>query len=126
MLTNEQFGARLKAQRNRLGLTQAGLAKSLGIQPVTQYSYEKGVRTPNAEYLIKASQLGVNIHYLFRNDQDNLLSENSDEADELIIHVLQEAESRSRDSKGRLLDFQYRAQKILEKLNEKFTLSIKP
>ncbi|EPU3934610.1 helix-turn-helix domain-containing protein [Morganella morganii] len=55
---------RLKEERKRLGLTQVSFAEIAGVQPTTQVNYEKGTRTPDAEYLEKVGKAGVDVLYI--------------------------------------------------------------
>lgn len=57
-------GARLKAERERLGLGQLDLAEPAGVTRNTQWAYEKGERAPDAWYLACAARLGVDVLYV--------------------------------------------------------------
>lgn len=58
------FGTRLRAERTRLGLTQAEMGKKAGIQRLAQIQYEAETRTPTIRYLSKISVAGVDLQYL--------------------------------------------------------------
>ena len=58
------FFDRLKEQRNTLGLSQNALADLCGIALRTQQNYEKGTRSPDAEYLALLHQHGFDVLYL--------------------------------------------------------------
>ena len=58
------IGDRLRAERERLKLSQAELAESGGVKPLTQHSYEKGSSYPNADYLAKVNDLGIDALYV--------------------------------------------------------------
>lgn len=59
------FAKRLRKLRLEAELTQAELAKRLGLDHTTISSYERGVSTPNHELLAKiASVFGVSVDYL--------------------------------------------------------------
>ncbi len=58
------LGARLLEERARLGLTQATVARELGIARRTQINYESGMRAPDATYLHELQRLGFDIDYL--------------------------------------------------------------
>ena len=58
------IGERLRAERERLKLSQAAIAEAGGVKPLTQFSYEKGSSYPNADYLAKVSELGVDALYV--------------------------------------------------------------
>ncbi len=59
------FAMRLKAERVRLGLTQAELAELGGVHVNSQAGYEKDSSSPTAEYLARVATHGVDIGYLF-------------------------------------------------------------
>jgi transcriptional regulator with XRE-family HTH domain len=46
MSTNVEIGARLKSERQRIGLTQEELAFATSISKTSQVNYESGKRTP--------------------------------------------------------------------------------
>lgn len=58
------FGERLREERKRLILTQDEIAERLGITKQSQGLYERGQRTPNAEYLIGLFELGGDPAYV--------------------------------------------------------------
>lgn len=69
----EDFGKRLKEERERLGLTQAQFAQKCGVGRTAQFNYERGEREPSFSYMDAAEKLGVDIHYVFggtRRDKD--------------------------------------------------------
>lgn len=66
------FGTRLKTERKRLQLTQVELAALGGLQKNAQIDYEKGESSPNADYLMKVAQAGVDIGFLFYNTRSGL------------------------------------------------------
>lgn len=61
----EDFGKRLKEERERLGLSQAKFAEACGVGKTAQYTYEKGDREPAYSYMDAAEKLGVDSHYVF-------------------------------------------------------------
>lgn len=61
---NTTIGDRLRAQRERLGVTQAGLAEAGGVQRRAQLNYEAGDRFPDAAYLAAVAQVGVDVLYV--------------------------------------------------------------
>jgi len=58
---NNNFGKRLKEERNRLGLTQLELAKKIGVTSKTISNYETGMFHTPLMYMIKE---GIDIGYL--------------------------------------------------------------
>lgn len=65
----EEQGVRLRSERKRIGLRQEDFAKKCGVSKRTQVYYEKGVRSPNQDYWFAASDLGVDITYIFDGDR---------------------------------------------------------
>ncbi|MEO8343378.1 MAG: helix-turn-helix transcriptional regulator [Gallionella sp.] len=61
----DDFGKRLKEERERLGLSQAKFAEACGVGKTAQYTYEKGDREPSYSYMDTAEKLGVDAHYVF-------------------------------------------------------------
>ena len=57
-------GARLQAERKRLGLTQQDVANHAFIHRQTQVNYEKDKRVPPIDYLDAISQLGIDSTYV--------------------------------------------------------------
>ena len=58
------IGDRLRSERERLKLSQAALAERGGVKPLTQHSYEKGSSYPNADYLAKVVECGIDVLYV--------------------------------------------------------------
>lgn len=58
------IGDRLKEERERLGLNQTDFAALAGASKNTQYNYEKGERSPDANYLSAAAAQGVDVLYV--------------------------------------------------------------
>ena len=61
------FGERLKLEREKLGFTQADFASQIGINRMTQASYESGKRSPDAVYLAMARGFGVDVGFVLFN-----------------------------------------------------------
>lgn len=131
MMRIQVFGARLKEERFRLGLSQRELATIGGVTRTSQMLYEKGTRPPTAEYLMRIMEAGVDMDRLLP-AQKRVQAEHarrfSEEAkDRMTIRrsslhaVLTLADKIGRDRKGRLLDLELRnalTEKILDALAE--------
>ena len=66
----KQFGARIKSARKSLGLTQADLAKKIGVTKQAITTYETGIREPSFRNLIKLSRvLNVTTDWLLGENQ---------------------------------------------------------
>lgn len=57
-------GARLREERERLGLSQADFAAIGDASKRTQIQWEKGAAAPNAEFLALVAQAGVDVLYV--------------------------------------------------------------
>ncbi|HHX6814690.1 helix-turn-helix domain-containing protein [Pseudomonas aeruginosa] len=58
------IGERLKEERIRLGYNQADFAAIAGVAKTSQFNYEKGERSPDAEYLAAVAEAGVDVLYV--------------------------------------------------------------
>ena len=72
------IGARLKAERERLGLTQPAIAKVAGTTKKSQIDYEKGTTSPKADYLLAVSQAGVDLIYVLTGKRSDGIGESAD------------------------------------------------
>lgn len=106
------FGEKLAKERKRLGLKVAELADKCGINPATQYLYEKGDRHPSSIYLENVFSLGVRPEALFDSlkDQGNSLTQSN------LKQAFFKVDQECRDNEGRLLDTHPRFERLLEEL----------
>ncbi|WP_039917606.1 helix-turn-helix domain-containing protein [Cellvibrio mixtus] len=58
------IGDRLRKERERLGLNQPEFGAIAGVSKTTQFNYEKGDRSPDAEYLAAIAGAGVDVLYV--------------------------------------------------------------
>ena len=58
------FGKNLKIERLRLGLNQSEIAEIGGVSKATQVAYEADSTKPDAAYLSRVSEAGVDVHWL--------------------------------------------------------------
>ena len=58
------FGQRLREERERLGLTQVEFGKRCGVFKSTQFRYEKSERSPDVDYWQACNALGVDVQYV--------------------------------------------------------------
>ncbi|MGB9669934.1 MAG: helix-turn-helix domain-containing protein [Halothiobacillaceae bacterium] len=58
------IGERLRAERDRLGLNQEAFGALGGVNRNSQANYEKGSRTPDADYLASISESGVDVLFV--------------------------------------------------------------
>lgn len=64
MPASVHIGERLRGERQRLGLAQSEFGAKCGVSKTSQFNYEAGERSPDAEYFLKAHELGVDTHYV--------------------------------------------------------------
>ena len=55
---------RLKEERERTGLSQEAFGAVGGVKKLTQFNYESGKRSPDAEYLGAISKISVDVTYI--------------------------------------------------------------
>jgi len=58
------FADRLRLERTRLRMTQAGMAELGGVSKASQISYESGASTPTVEYAAKLIEAGIDGQWL--------------------------------------------------------------
>lgn len=76
-----EFSERLKKLRKQAQLTQVDVAEKLGISQPAYASWERGVKKPTQENLVKIAQiLNVSVDYLVGNSE-----EKSDEIDNIEL-----------------------------------------
>lgn len=66
-MTHKQIqacGQRLRAERERLKMTQDDFASAGGVKRVSQYLYEHGSRSPSLEYLLRVQLIGVDLSFV--------------------------------------------------------------
>lgn len=68
-----EFSERLKTLRKEAGLTQVDVAEKLGISQPAYASWERGLKKPTQDNLVKIAQiLNVSVDYLVGNSQETL------------------------------------------------------
>ncbi|MGF6641603.1 helix-turn-helix domain-containing protein [Paraburkholderia sp. MM6662-R1] len=60
----ETFGARLVAERERMGLAQGDMKAIAGVSRRAQFNYEQSVRLPDVGYLAALAMHGFDVAYL--------------------------------------------------------------
>ncbi|WP_065760982.1 helix-turn-helix domain-containing protein [Pseudomonas defluvii] len=82
------IGERLKEERERLGLSQTDFAALAGASKNSQYNYEKGERSPDANYLFAAAMQGVDVLYVITGERKPQLTDtvSAEEAEFLEVY----------------------------------------
>jgi transcriptional regulator with XRE-family HTH domain len=89
------IGERIKEERVRLGLNQGDFAVMAKVSKTTQFNYEKGERSPDAEYLAAVADAGVDVLYIVTgNRQLSAANSLTEEEGAVLAHfrVLPEAD----------------------------------
>ena len=87
------FGKKLKFLRKKVKITQANLAKKLGISPSTVGMYEQGRREPESKMLVKIAEFfNVSVDYLVDSKKRKKYFKNVDEIADEIEFILRNKE----------------------------------
>lgn len=68
----DNFSDRLRQERERVGLSQAEMAEAGGVKKLAQHNYEKGDRTPTADYLQKLVGAGIDVPFLLTGQRTSM------------------------------------------------------
>ncbi|MCT7309711.1 helix-turn-helix domain-containing protein [Ralstonia sp. CHL-2022] len=68
-MNTSSIAKRLREERKRLGLTQERFGAKGGVGKLAQLNYEKGERSPDAEYLAALTQIGVDVSYVLTGER---------------------------------------------------------
>jgi transcriptional regulator with XRE-family HTH domain len=63
------FGSRFREERRRLGLLQQEIADATGLSMRAIGTYERGVRSPDAEVLMRLVDLGMDVYYVLTGER---------------------------------------------------------
>ncbi|HBL7015545.1 helix-turn-helix domain-containing protein [Serratia marcescens] len=66
------IGLRIKEEREKLSLTQQGLADAIGVSKRTLIDWEKDRTSPTAVQLSSLSQLGVDVLYIVTGEKNSI------------------------------------------------------
>ncbi len=111
-----EFSERLKKLRKDAALTQVEVANKLGISQPAYASWERGIKKPTQDNLVKIAQiLNVSVDYLVGNSQETL-----DELDniELLFRMNSKGltEEEKEIFKKELIEFMEERKKLFTKL----------
>lgn len=110
-----EFSERLKKLRKDAGFTQVDVASKLGISQQAYASWERGVKKPTQDNLVKIAQvLNVSVDYLVGN-----LEEKSDALDNIELLFRMNSKGLSNEEKEifrkELIQFMEKRKKLFEK-----------
>ncbi len=91
-----KIGDRLREERVRLGFNQSELAAMAGVAKTSQFNYEKGERSPDAEYLAALAEKGLDVLYVVTGKRTPKDLENSDAEVFEFLRVLKEIDIADR------------------------------
>ncbi|SET61242.1 Transcriptional regulator, contains XRE-family HTH domain [Nitrosospira multiformis] len=63
------IASRLREERERLKMTQEAFAAACGVSRIAQVRYETNIRSPDANYLAAAAEIGVDVAYVIRGNE---------------------------------------------------------
>lgn len=106
-------GARLREARIAKNLSREDFAKMCGVQFTVQSHFEMGTRIPDASYLKKLMELGIDVHFVLTGHRDASSSEE--------MRLLNVFRSLSPEGKSMLL----RAAEHLERMDSGFAPLLK-
>lgn len=94
---NVLIGERLRAERDRLGLSQTEFCVAVGgVDRKSQFNYETGKRSPDAAYLAAASELGIDVRYVITGSRDYDLPEPLSAEEQTLLSYWRQASSDTR------------------------------
>ena len=110
-----EFSERLKSLRKQAGLTQVDVAEELGISQPAYASWERGVKKPTQENLVKIAQiLNVSVDYLVGNSE-----EKADELDNIEFLFRMNSKGLTKEEKEifkkELIEFMEKRKKAFKK-----------
>ncbi|MEY1594098.1 helix-turn-helix domain-containing protein [Burkholderia sp. Bmkn7] len=92
----DNFALRLKQERRRLRMTQDELGNSGGVRKQAQSNYEKGLRYPDANYLVGIAEAGVDVQYLLTGQTSNPATLRLANEEERLLAGFRELKSREK------------------------------
>lgn len=75
------FGERLRETREAMGLSQTAFAEMCGVGMRSQRNYEKGERSPDAEYMSALFRADIDIRYLLTGVRGEIYEKISNDLD---------------------------------------------
>jgi transcriptional regulator with XRE-family HTH domain len=79
------IGARIREERERLGLSQRAFGEVGGVEANAQGKYENGERTPKADYLARVAKRGVDVLYVLTGARTPVPIEGLSEVEEWVL-----------------------------------------
>lgn len=122
-----RIGARIRRERERLGLTQGAFAKAIGVGRLSSIHYELGDTSPNTEVLLLMKDAGVDIWFVLTGEtrEDIIDQQAMEKAVDLLLKMIFDLQAKP-DAKvmNELLLHFYRS--IRSTMNEEHDISEDP
>lgn len=122
-----RIGARIRRERERLGLTQGDFAKAIGVGRLSSIHYELGDTSPNTEVLLLMKDAGVDIWFVLTGEaREDLIDQRAmEKAVDLLLKMIFDLQAKP-DAKvmNELLLHFYRS--IRSTMNEEKDISEDP
>ena len=96
------IGDRLKEERLRLGLNQSDFAALAQVTKNSQLNYEKGDRSPDAEYLAAVAGAGVDVLYVVTGERKPTQAESISAEEAALIARYRELPEADRAAMARM------------------------
>ncbi|MCY1302839.1 Helix-turn-helix domain protein [compost metagenome] len=97
------IGERLRQERERLGANQTDFAAKAGVSKNTQYNYEKGERSPDADYLSAVAAMGVDVLYVVTAERKPQPADSITAAESQHLELYRSLGERDREAVERLV-----------------------
>lgn len=97
------IGERLRQERERLGANQTDFAAKAGVSKNTQYNYEKGERSPDADYLSAVAAMGVDVLYVVTAERKPQPADSITAEDSQLLDQYHRLNERDREAVQRLV-----------------------
>jgi len=98
------IGERLREERARLGLNQGDFAAMAGVSKTTQFNYEKGERSPDADYLVAVAEAGVDVLYLLTGQRTPTAAESFSVEETQLVQRYRVMSPENRESVNRVTE----------------------
>lgn len=79
------IGARLRQERERLGLSQKAFGEIGGVEANAQGKYESGERAPKADYLSRVAERSADVLYILTGTPTPTLLDNLSQVEEKVL-----------------------------------------
>ncbi|MCY1414717.1 hypothetical protein D9M71_301760 [compost metagenome] len=97
------IGARIREERERLGLTQRIFGEVGGVEPNAQGKYESGERTPKADYLAAVAGRGADVLYILTGERTPTPLGHLSQVEERVLGCYRVLQQEDQDALHRLV-----------------------